>query len=105
MINYDEYEIPESIPLVWEVLFSTDTSTAFQFDKGSIPILTDEGKEWFDLYITGEYSFKYSIYDNNINININRSISGTVTFNPPSRLIQVYFTNENDFLMFKMRWT
>ena len=98
MINYDEYEIPESVPLAWEVLFSTDTSTAFQFDTGSIPILTDEGKEWFDLYITGEYSFKYSIYDSN------RFTSGTGGVSP-RRLIQVYFTNENDLLMFKMRWT
>ena len=96
MINYDEYEIPESIPLAWEVLFSTNTSTAFEYDRGSIPILTDEGKEWFDLYITGEYSFKYSIYDNSSLLSI---------VNPRSRLIQVYFTNENDFLMFKMRWT
>lgn len=96
MINYDEYEIPESIPLAWEVLFSTNTSTAFEYDRGSIPILTDEGKEWFDLYITGEYSFKYSIYDNS-------SLLSIVT--SPRRLIQVYFTNENDFLMFKMRWT
>ena len=96
MINYDEYEIPESIPLAWEVLFSTNTSTAFEYDRGSIPILTDEGKEWFDLYITGEYSFKYSIYDNS-------SLLSIVT--SPRRLIQVYFTKENDFLMFKMRWT
>lgn len=103
MINYDEYEIPESIPLAWEVLFSTNTSTAFEYDRGSIPILTDEGKEWFDLYITGEYSFKYSIYDRSVE-SIKTSLSGGLVFTP-RRLIQVYFTNENDFLMFKMRWT
>ena len=95
MINYDEYEIPESIPLAWEVLFSTNTSTAFEYDSGSIPILTDEGKEWFDLYITGEYSFKYSIYDRSVE-SIKTSLSGGLVFTP-RRLIQVYFTNENDY--------
>ncbi len=84
---YEHMEVPEAIPVPgWSLVVSE--GGAFEHIPRWGFKLTDEAKEWCDINLTGEYWF------------LGEAIASTY----PKRLYEIFFTLEQDYIFFKMRW-
>lgn len=81
---YAHLEVPEPIPVPGWSLVVTENA-AFEFIPTYGHRLTPEAQEWCDANLTGDYWFLGSLF-------------------PTGRAWEMFFTDENDYIFFKMRW-